>query len=647
MKSGLNRILSRVRIHGGDSGVSARATHHNVEKDLLITYVSALSSQADLGNVSRSTTERKKMSTKTTFKRVALVTVAALGMGVLTSVAPASAAQAAAGASAWQITDTTGTLGTGSGTAGAGLVAQGKKLITAATTQATTSTKTGAAEATVGSYLTFTPATTDTMTAAGTQTITVTGPAVISSWLKANSNSTNGTNTLDATSKILKYTVGADTHALASVAINVTGTGTVTVTIAYSAPAESTVYTIAAIADADASAVGTMNVAKSNVAILAGTSGTPTTANTDATGSAIRLNAAKANVYALINDVYGKAIAGQLVATVTAGLGTVKIQAVGGDDSAGTTGLSSYTTDGTNAVEVVVAQKTANTAADVTFKLEFNGTLVATKTIKFYGDIAKLVATAPASGAVGKADASTANTGIVIAAYDAANNAITASGIASASTNAADVTVVASTTVSAQPVVISNTVTSATAGAATYVCADLGGTGSVKYSVTNAAGVVITSDAITLKCADGANDTDASVTAAFDKAKYSAGEIATLTLTFKDGDKNLVNGVDVISSETLTVTSSALTAVTAPTALDKAVAGVKTYKFIVGQTPGKFQAVVVVPGIATDALGKTTTLSVEVTSTASSEIAQLVKVIGTLLTTFTKQITALIKALKK
>jgi len=577
------------------------------------------------------------MSTKTTFKRVALVTVAALGMGVLTSVAPASAAQQTAGASAWQLADVTS-----GATNGPALVAQGVKLISASVTQATTSVKTGSAEVVTGATLKLTTtSTTDTITAAATQTITLTGPAKISSW---GANSSNGTFALDATGKILKFTVGADKKSFENVLFEITGTGTITATVSYSDPAESTVYTLTSIANADASAVGTVNAAKSNVAILAGTSGTPTTANTDATGSAIRLNAAKANVYALINDVYGKAIAGQLVATVTAGLGTVKIQAVGGDDSAGTTGLSSYTTDGTNAVEVVVAQKTANTAADVTFKLEFNGTLVATKTIKFYGDIAKLVATAPAGGAIGKADASTANTGIVIAAYDAANNAITASGIASASTNAADVTVVASTTVSAQPAVISNTVTSATAGAATYVCADLGGTGSVKYSVTNAAGVVITSDAITLKCADGAADTDASVTAAFDKAKYSAGEIATLTLTFKDGDKNLVNGVDVISSDTVTVTSSALTSVTAPTALDKAVAGVKTYKFIVGQTPGKFQAVVVVPGIATDALGKTTTLSVEVTSANSSEIAQLVKVIGTLLTTFTKQITARIKS---
>jgi hypothetical protein len=40
------------------------------------------------------------MSTKTTFKRVALVAVAAMSMGVLTSVAPASAAITAFGASA-------------------------------------------------------------------------------------------------------------------------------------------------------------------------------------------------------------------------------------------------------------------------------------------------------------------------------------------------------------------------------------------------------------------------------------------------------------------------------------------------------------------------------------------------------------------
>jgi trimeric autotransporter adhesin len=57
----------------------------------LMTYEKGVFAQADPGIVSGSTNERKKMSTKTIYKRIALVAVATLGAGVL-SVAPASAA---------------------------------------------------------------------------------------------------------------------------------------------------------------------------------------------------------------------------------------------------------------------------------------------------------------------------------------------------------------------------------------------------------------------------------------------------------------------------------------------------------------------------------------------------------------------------
>jgi hypothetical protein len=60
-------------------------------KDTLITYERALEAQAELRKFRGSTIERKQMSTKTTFKRVALVAVAALGFGTL-SVAPSQAA---------------------------------------------------------------------------------------------------------------------------------------------------------------------------------------------------------------------------------------------------------------------------------------------------------------------------------------------------------------------------------------------------------------------------------------------------------------------------------------------------------------------------------------------------------------------------
>jgi hypothetical protein len=78
----------------------------------LMTYESAIHAQADLRIVRGSTIERKHMSTKTTFKRIALVAVAALGFGVL-SVAPSSAALGAAGA----VTTTLSATGTITGTA--------------------------------------------------------------------------------------------------------------------------------------------------------------------------------------------------------------------------------------------------------------------------------------------------------------------------------------------------------------------------------------------------------------------------------------------------------------------------------------------------------------------------------------------------
>ena len=63
------------RKRSGDRDVSARATHL----------------KAAMENVFMTTTERKRMSTKTTFKRIALVAVASLGLGIL-SVVPSTAA---------------------------------------------------------------------------------------------------------------------------------------------------------------------------------------------------------------------------------------------------------------------------------------------------------------------------------------------------------------------------------------------------------------------------------------------------------------------------------------------------------------------------------------------------------------------------
>ncbi len=82
MKTSRFSFPRRVRIHGGECGAVARALHHEAKIS---------SSPAVKENVFFTTNERKQMSTKTTLKRIALVAVSALGFGLMTSVAPASA----------------------------------------------------------------------------------------------------------------------------------------------------------------------------------------------------------------------------------------------------------------------------------------------------------------------------------------------------------------------------------------------------------------------------------------------------------------------------------------------------------------------------------------------------------------------------
>jgi len=77
------KFLRRVRIHGGECGAVARALHHEAKIQSL---------PAVKGNVFFTTNERKQMSTKTIFKRIALVVVSTLGLSLMASVPAANAA---------------------------------------------------------------------------------------------------------------------------------------------------------------------------------------------------------------------------------------------------------------------------------------------------------------------------------------------------------------------------------------------------------------------------------------------------------------------------------------------------------------------------------------------------------------------------
>jgi hypothetical protein len=627
MKVGLNRILSRVRIHGGDSGVSARATHHNVEKDLLITYVSALSSQADLGNVSRSTTERKKMSTKTTFKRVALVTVAAMGLGVLTSVAPASAA--VTDSTSFQLTLST----TASGTTNYGVVST-----TAYASNAAVS------EVIAGARIAVSTAAQGTFAAGDKQVFTITGDATWVDWDVAVSGAGPDTATVSLTggNKVLTISgTGADTLENAAIQVGANATGTITITGSGLIGGNSTVATtqtrtLYIIASAAATAVGTYNAAKSNVqttwnGVAAGT------VNVDESGANIALNGGSVKTLVDLNDAFGgAATAGSLVATVTGGL-------VVGWDGVGTTAQAVATDD--NAV-AYVSQGTANVAGSGTLTITYNGVVVGTKTVKVLGDLASITVTPKKIG-----QSSSATTGgVAIVLKDAASNVIPSGAYTLSLDTTVPSTIVSAYTNETQSIVVNNGNSGAETSTATVVtqggkltCSAVAGKATgLKLKALNKAGATITSAAFDFSCA---GDID-SFTATFDKASYKAGEVAVLTVTSKDEDGNIAN--DVVKQGAVTVSSGAFTTTdgnpVGGAATGATVNGVATYKFVVGQTAGSYTAVVSVPGAATTT---TATVAVAVTSANASEIAQLVKVIGTLLTTFTKQIAALIKALGK
>jgi trimeric autotransporter adhesin len=218
----LPSFLRRVRIHGGEFDSSARAMNRVSEESSLMTYESAIHAQADLRIVRGSTIERKHMSTKTTFKRIALVAVAALGFGVL-SVVPSQA-----DVTGLIVTTTNGTgatvLKTGESTTAATIKVQFLGLATADTVSVTIAAGLGNPSTAnlAGAGLWFTESTTsragnnhptvDTATtltaAAGTGPITVREPITPGSYFRmiAPQGTANGTYSVT-----MKYSLGETT----------------------------------------------------------------------------------------------------------------------------------------------------------------------------------------------------------------------------------------------------------------------------------------------------------------------------------------------------------------------------------------------------------------------------------------------------
>jgi hypothetical protein len=295
---------------------------------------------------------------------------------------------------------------------------------------------------------------------------------------------------------------------------------------------------------------------------------------------------------------------------------------------------------------VTVTQAVANVPVTVTVTIAYRGVTVGTKTISFQGEVAKVTVTAKKIGATGSSVSNAEAANIVYT--DSANNVLyPTTGTTVVAASLGDSTIVSNATVGTYP---DKTPTS---GKITVTCQSVAGTVPALQMrhVNSASGSVVLSNTWAQSCAGAA----ANLTASWDKASYTPGSIATLTLTFKDAKGFAANAYDNL--DTITVTGSpssttasagaAITPMNPHAARASGLTGTITQQYVVGSTTGDFVAVVVPAASLVTASGNTqANLSVPykiASGTTSVTNEQVLASIVSLIASINKQIVALQK----
>ena len=492
-----NKQLSPViRISRGERDASARATHL----------------EAAFEKYSKTTIERKQMSTTTNFKRIALVAVAALGLGVLTSV-PSSAAingdtVTLSAASAAQTTNETYTASSATVTVSYLPTAVGDSM-------------------TITASLTGFPA---TSTALPILQLLETASALVetTSMRRSVVNDTWTANTSPAVRAIAASTITTAKFAVylqgaSNAAPTVAGAYTVKITpatVGLSGAINSTAVTltinvsVAAALDKTASAATTTAYLQSG-----GSANSGITA--DSVVSGVRTAGTKAGfLWIGQKNAAGSSSAESLTVAIT-GAGTLGF---GTDGSVSTTGASGRSLLVKAADTVTIHSDGTSGKGTITVTGSVSGTLLATKTINFYGAATSLVGTSNtpilavgansfAVSVVAKDSASSNMVSLIDETLYAFSSDTTIATVGTVGTYASE-----SATV---------TVTGVKAGSATIT---FGNKSTLALST-------ITSTPVTVRV--GSTGV-ASVTVAFDKATYVPGEKATITISLKDSTGQLV-----------------------------------------------------------------------------------------------------------
>jgi len=595
--------------------------------------------RAEIGKFPNSTNERKKMSTKTNFKRVALVAVATLGLGVLTSVAPANAVGTATIFSDDYRVSTT----LGASNSGVCYVAEASSTTyTADTAATTTQNAANVVEMISTGTLTFGTQGGTALTAASDYAaFIITGPAVWSGLPTAN-GTTPATPVLSNDMKELSYTYAAGAVGLpTALFMKPTGVGTIQVTFKnydHSALADSdggvqiakivTVYSVASCG------AGSYSATYSNVKVIAvGAIATPAATSNDTSNASTAANGGAIYVRVDMRDSNGVDLAdgatyGTVTAEVTGGL-------VVGAAASGSTTVA-YSTD--KSTYFKIEQGTADKPQSGTVTVKLNGVTVSTKTVSITGPVASIETSGYDVRAIGASDAQTGD----YVVKDSAGNALAVAISGFVTLTDAQAKIITAGTSSRTPDPTSITVPKGQFNAA--CSGSKGGTVTgLKLKYVSSALVTITSPEFSLTC----GSTVFSYTASLDKASYVPGDIATLTISAKDIFGNVVYDTETIGTTgagtEASIAGSNMTAVVAPTNIDTFTAGVKTYKYIVGSTEGSFNMIVDLDEHTSSSTGQSAvTLPYKITaSTATVSNADVLKSIVALIASINKQIQAL------
>jgi hypothetical protein len=306
-----------------------------------------------------------------------------------------------------------------------------------------------------------------------------------------------------------------------------------------------------------------------------------------------------------------------------------------------------------NGYDYLVVSNPTTAAMTTTVTVSINGVVVGTKAFTFTGEVSKVVLSAPSNGVVSLGGNVTAYF------YDAAGNKVyPSSGSGSYPQN---ITQDANTTGAGIGLGTFSNYSSTT----TVIGVKCGGTnisGQIAIDYTNASGSIVASNAAPFTCSGNAY----TYSAKLDKSSYNTGDIATLTVTFKDSlgavasDAGTVINTQLTSNTPTQIASSTKvpniysggfsntsgTSTTAGTSTDNTTNGVATYKFIVGSTSGANQLLVDFPYVDTNGAGAAQTVAYTIASSGTS-LNDVLKGIVALIASINKQIAALAKLVTK